>query len=241
MNCPRPGCKKPDSSVINSRLRLGGSVVRRRECECGYRWSTRETIIKDSGEVHTPAPRTSDSTPGVQQGAQRRTTESTANVQPKAHSHTTAGIGGDLGGASSVRSDLFSPPVPVSSGPSKSDLLKINIMRVFAHYRTYHPRAADLLSTSKEWRLIGARLREGSSVEALKRAIDGYHVSPFHMGQNDRQQKYLGLDLIMRDATHVLAGIEFSESGPPPAMNERERRSAEAAERWLRRTANASE
>lgn len=45
MNCPLCGA---DSGVIDSRPIPRSEVVRRRECECGARWSTREVVIKGS-------------------------------------------------------------------------------------------------------------------------------------------------------------------------------------------------
>jgi len=89
-------------------------------------------------------------------------------------------------------------------------------MSVFAHYRTLHPRShRNPRAGSLEWRRIRERLEDGSTVEELCRAIDGYHASPFHCGQNDDRQKHLGLDLIMRDASHVQKGIEFLDRQPP--------------------------
>ncbi len=41
------------------------------------------------------------------------------------------------------------------------------------------------------------------SVEDLKQAIDGCVISPFHMGANDRKEKYNGIDLILRDANKI--------------------------------------
>jgi hypothetical protein len=50
----------------------------------------------------------------------------------------------------------------------------------------------------------------------LCQAIDGYHLSPFHQGQNDKGLVYLDLELIMRDETHAEKGIEMSENPPKP-------------------------
>lgn len=49
---------------------------------------------------------------------------------------------------------------------------------------------------------INARLRDGRSVEELKQAITGCAMSPFHMGDNDRQTAYNDLVTIFKsDAT----------------------------------------
>lgn len=108
------------------------------------------------------------------------------------------------------------------------------IRKVFAHYRTLHPRSfPSPVSTGKEWRLIQARLREGNTVEDLCKAIDGYHRSPFHLGENDRNRQYLGLDLLMRDGTHVEEGMRLCDAAGSPVMSVREMRSQRAGEGFV--------
>jgi uncharacterized protein YdaU (DUF1376 family) len=92
--------------------------------------------------------------------------------------------------------------------------LKEKVGAVVSHYQTYHPRAR---AGSKERSKIAERLRDGSSVDDLKLAIDGCHKSPFHCGDNERGAKYQSLELIFRDASKVSQFIEFAsgERGPP--------------------------
>jgi len=78
--------------------------------------------------------------------------------------------------------------------------------RVIAHYLTLHPQARP---GKRDRKLIGARLEEGWTAEKLCAAINGYHRSPFHLGDNDRGRKFLNLDLVCRDSAHVQAGIEM--------------------------------
>jgi hypothetical protein len=77
------------------------------------------------------------------------------------------------------------------------------------------------------------RLREGSTVEDLKTAIDGYHRSPFHCGENERGQRYLDLTLIVRDGSHVAKGIEYAQQRDGPMLSEKERRGVRAGLSWL--------
>lgn len=80
---------------------------------------------------------------------------------------------------------------------------------VFERYRKHHPRAfPHPSSASKEWRAILARLKEGYTVEQLCEAVDGCHVSPFHMGQNARGKVYDSLELIVRDGSKVNGFLE---------------------------------
>jgi uncharacterized protein YdaU (DUF1376 family) len=117
--------------------------------------------------------------------------------------------------------DPISVPLPgdrAAGEPSGAALVR----EVFSHYRTYHPRAfPSPVPASREWRCIVARMREGSTVDDLRTAIDGYHRSPHHCGQNDRGTKYQDLGLIVRDGSHVAAGLRFATEtfGPTGSAN----------------------
>lgn len=116
--------------------------------------------------------------------------------------------------------------------PESKDAEKIRA--VFDHYRSHHPRSFPVpLPASKEWGLIRARLREGNSVENLCRAIDGYHMDPYHCGENASGTKFQSLELIMRNGSKVNAGLVFYEAKPGPVMSEREMRSKRAGAGFL--------
>ena len=125
-------------------------------------------------------------------------------------------------------------PEPVAKKPRVDDSKEIR--QVIDHYRTHHPRAhRNLGSEAKEWTLIKARIKEGSTVDDLCKAIDGCHVTPHNIGQNDRGQKYLGLGLIMRDGSQVTRFIESKEQhvSGVPQYDAKTQRSLSAVERWL--------
>lgn len=83
------------------------------------------------------------------------------------------------------------------------------ILTVYAHYRGYHARCAPTLrSNSLEYQRIKDRLKEGYTVEDLKTAVDGCHVSEFHNGDNEKGQSYLALTLIFRSQSHVQRFLE---------------------------------
>jgi len=71
---------------------------------------------------------------------------------------------------------------------------------VIAAYRAYHPRSRP---GDREHRLVSARLAEGHDADRLIAAIHGCHITPHNQGHNDRGMKYLTLELIMRDSSHV--------------------------------------
>src|SRR5690606_28627675 len=72
---------------------------------------------------------------------------------------------------------------------------------VFEHWQTVHehPQAKP---TEKRRRRIADRLKR-FSLEELRQAIDGYKLSPFHMGQNADGVKYDDIELFMRSDEHV--------------------------------------
>jgi hypothetical protein len=98
--------------------------------------------------------------------------------------------------------------LPLEPSPGPTDRYAADVERVLAHYAKHHPRSRP---GKKERRLVGERLRapERWAVEDLCRAIDGYHLDPFHQGQNDRKTPYLSLLLLLRDADHVQGGLEL--------------------------------
>ena len=78
---------------------------------------------------------------------------------------------------------------------------------VFRHWKgLYSPKA---VLDPKRRRVIRAALKN-YSVEQLQTCITGYGNSPHHRGQNPTGTKYLELQLMLRDAAHVEAGIEWA-------------------------------
>jgi hypothetical protein len=86
------------------------------------------------------------------------------------------------------------------------------VSRVFDHWRSVmaHPRA---VLDKKRTGLIRVQL-EHYTAEQLCRAIDGYRLDSFTMGENDRGTKYDGIGTIFRDADHVEKGLAFSDNPP---------------------------
>lgn len=108
------------------------------------------------------------------------------------------------------------PVLPELVAGTKAEETKV--LEVLTHYKQHHPRAMpNPQPSSKEFRLIRSRLKEGFSVVDLKRAIDGNHKSPFHCGENKDGTKYHSIDLIFRDATKVQYFIEMLDKAEAPA------------------------
>ena len=113
--------------------------------------------------------------------------------------------------------DSVAPESPGSAGEGVDPkVARDDIQEIWRHYRRHHPGAAKVLKAGrKEYGLIKARLQDYDATE-IKAAIDGYHRDPFHSGDNPRGKRYQSLTLILRDISHVQAGIEF---GPAPGGN----------------------
>lgn len=165
--------------------------------------------------------------------------DSGSSVRGTFDEHSTndrRGVGEDSTG-DPIRSD------PKGSDPKGSDQYvqleerrgrRSDVLSVIEHYRSFHPRALKSPQpTGREWRLIEARLQEGSTVEDLKRAIDGHHRSPFHLGVNDQGKKYLRLALTMRNASTVVDFAELADQPTPLAVSDKTARTRQASMRWL--------
>ncbi|HAU1248561.1 TPA: hypothetical protein F8R87_01885 [Legionella pneumophila] len=74
-----------------------------------------------------------------------------------------------------------------------------------------HPRAK---LDKKRSRVIHNALQLGYSIDELKQAIRGCAQTPFNMGQNDRQQIYDDISLILRDAEHIERFINNATNPP---------------------------
>lgn len=111
-----------------------------------------------------------------------------------------------------------SPPTTSSLSPPTTYGAE-RIRAVFTHYKTYHPRKFPRIhSALKEWAKIKTRMKDdGYTAEDLCAAIDGMHKTPHNMGVNDRNEKYLDLELCMRDAKHVDRYREAAD-GPVPQV-----------------------
>lgn len=79
-----------------------------------------------------------------------------------------------------------------------------DVERVFAAWVTATGRSASKTRLSADRRKkIEARLKEGFDVDELIEAVQGVTLSDFHMGNNDRRQKYDDLTTVLRDGSQV--------------------------------------
>lgn len=84
---------------------------------------------------------------------------------------------------------------------------------VINHYAdTWFERIGAVKHTKQRVGYVTRQLRQGYTVEDLRKAITGYRYSRFHIGDNDRFTKYRGLKLFVGNADRIDRGIELYES-----------------------------
>ena len=84
---------------------------------------------------------------------------------------------------------------------------------VFEHWRSVMGKSKRTVLDNNRKRLIKKAL-SSYSLNDVKAAITGCSLSPHHMGRNDRNTVYNGLDLILRNAEKIEQFIGYSENPP---------------------------
>lgn len=105
------------------------------------------------------------------------------------------------------------------------------IGRVFEHWRTTHEHPKATLDP-KRTKKIHEALKAYSEAD-LCQAITGYLNSPHHMGENDSNTRYTDLELFLRDAAHIDAGIAFYAKPPRTDLSAQSRRIVSQTENWI--------
>ncbi|MBY0243169.1 MAG: hypothetical protein K2X55_28075 [Burkholderiaceae bacterium] len=90
------------------------------------------------------------------------------------------------------------PQLDLAASPTKAD---DPVKTIFAYWQKTMDSPKSVLDDNRR-KLIAKALRSYSPAEVCK-AIRGCSKSPHNMGQNDRNTKFNGLGLILRDAEHI--------------------------------------
>lgn len=104
----------------------------------------------------------------------------------------------------SVELTLDQPVVPAEQ--KKPQPVTESVVRVFEHWKTTHNHPRAQLDETRR-ALIRKRLKNYSE-DDLCQSISGYLNSPHHMGQNTQGKKYDEIEIFLRDAKHVDAGLK---------------------------------
>ena len=107
--------------------------------------------------------------------------------------------------------------IPNQTKPKKKEVglttnVRPDVLTVFAHWQSVHGHSDAKLSDKRK-AIIGKALRDYSA-DQLCEAISGYQQSPFHMGENDRGMVYDSIELMLRDAAKIDAGLAFARNPP---------------------------
>lgn len=92
-----------------------------------------------------------------------------------------------------------------------SSAVPTDVTQVFEHWKAEHNHPKSKLDPKRS-KLIRVAL-QSYSAEQLCQSISGYKNSPHHMGKNDRNTVYDDIEVFLRDAKHIDAGLKFAEKG----------------------------
>jgi hypothetical protein len=146
----------------------------------------------------------------------------------------------DLEGPDAVlqNADDSDPPPELNlegNPPSPPNLARLErhrtAERIFEHWQKTHQHPRAKLDDKRRRKILGA-LDLGYSEADLCQCITGYLNSPHHTGQNDRDTAYDDVELMLRDAKHVDAGLKFYHQPPRTDLSAQTRRIIDQTEDW---------
>ena len=121
--------------------------------------------------------------------------------------------------------DRSVPEVKVGTFQSNAEITK-----VFDHWKQIHNHPRAKLD-AKRSKVIREALKTYSEAD-LCQSISGYLNSPHHMGDNPKRTVYDDIELLLRDAKHIDAGIRFYEK-PPSSLSENTARNIDRTSNWV--------
>lgn len=107
------------------------------------------------------------------------------------------------------------PPTPQEGGGPNGPADEVHEHYV-ATLKAIRPRRRPGKLSPKDRKRIHEHLRNGLTVEDLKRAIDGLMLSTHHLGVNDRNQEYLDLEYALRRPQQMAANVPDTPPPRPP-------------------------
>lgn len=84
-----------------------------------------------------------------------------------------------------------------------------DIEQVFEHWQQVWGKHKAQLDPKRR-KVIQVALKS-YPLDDLRKSISGYRNSPHHLGQNERKTAYDSIELFLRDAEHIDAGLAFAE------------------------------
>ena len=120
-----------------------------------------------------------------------------------------SGSGTGTGSGTGKKNNLSAAPTTGPEAGEGEDRVGV----VFNHWRTVHKHAGAKLD--KKRRATIQQALAHYTVAELCEAIDGYLNSPHHMGVNEKGTRYDDVELFLRDAKHIDAGLAFARNPVP--------------------------
>jgi len=116
-----------------------------------------------------------------------------------------------------LRTGISVPSAPHSGQPERAKRktkatpkISPEAQTVFDHWRSVHGHQAARID-AKRASVINSALALYSA-DKLCESISGYRHSPHHMGENDRHTVYDDIEIFLRDAKHIDAGLRFNNA-----------------------------
>lgn len=126
--------------------------------------------------------------------------------QEQKQDRTPLSAGADQAGQSGALALVPDDPPPVESKPD-------DVQTIFAYWQDVMASPRSVLD-DKRRKVIEGALKSGYTPRDLCQAIRGCSKTPHNMGRNDRNQKYNGLDVILRSADQIDRFIENDRVNP---------------------------
>jgi hypothetical protein len=126
-------------------------------------------------------------------------------------------------------------PVEKSKTFIAKNIADVAVIAIFEHWKNVmqHPKSN---LDRKRIALIHKALQLGYSIQQLCDAITGCSYTPHNIGQNDRGQRYDGLQIILRDADQI-DRFMYNCHHPPKSFTEADRRleaNIDVAKNWVK-------
>lgn len=193
-----------------------------------------DCFTKEVTEVTQPLPEVTEVTLDKTRGDETRGDETREEVLEQLTNYTPDSIFG--------KNRAVGVHVAAKSAPVSGEILELGMdmptparrdvaAAVFDHWRQEHGHHGSKL-TAKRRKIINAALKDYSE-DDLCRSISGYRNSPHHMGQNDRQTVYDSIELFLRDAEHIDAGIKHAERPAPSRYSRSTQEMIDRTDGWV--------
>lgn len=158
----------------------------------------------------------------------------TSLQSPGLRTVASVSVGLDIASSKPPENDLFvesEHSTANGSNPGEIEIPSGAVDRVFVHWQSVHDYKTAKLDPKRR-KLIREALKLYGE-DDLCRSLSGYKNSPHHMGQNDRNTVYNSIELLLKDAKRIDAGLRFFDSPPRTDLSAQTRRIIDQTADWV--------